>query len=60
MGFRVCIEIPGEPKPHQALCSTRKQAERFLELMLSAGQPKGTVWKIWESKEVVVLQGRVE
>lgn len=60
MGFRVYIEIPGEQKPQQALCSTRKQAEKFLDLILSAGQPKGTTWKVLESKEVVVLQGTVE
>lgn len=60
MGYRVSIQVPGKDKPQQATCATQKMAEDFLKLILDAGQPVGTSWKIFRSEESVVCEGVVE
>jgi hypothetical protein len=60
MRFRVWLEAPGAEKPQQAICATKKSAYEFLRLLLDAGQPKGTKWRIYRSDEVIVTEGDVK
>jgi hypothetical protein len=56
----VWLDVPGADKPIQAICSTKKSADNFLKLLLDAGQPKGTKYKIYRSDEVVVEEGNIQ
>lgn len=58
--YRVWVEIPGKDRAQQAICATQKMAEDFLKLILDAGQPKGTRWRIYRSDEIVLQDGTVE
>lgn len=58
--FRVWVQVPGEDRPKQAICATRKMADEFLRLVLDAGQPKGTIWRIWQTEEVIASEGVVD
>lgn len=57
--FRVFLLLPNGDKPLQSFHMTEKQARAFLKLLLDAGQPKGTQYGIWETKEVQIEKGEV-
>jgi len=53
------MQVPGAEKPQQAICATEKMAREFLQLLLDAGQPKGTHYRIYRTDEVMVEQGEI-
>ena len=57
--FRVWLVGPGKEKPLQAMCASLDQAKYTLKLWLDAGQPEGSTYGIYETKEFVVTEGKV-
>ena len=58
--FRVVVRVPGKERAQQVFARSQKEAEQTLKQILDAGQPHGTTWKVYESKEEVLVEGTVE
>jgi hypothetical protein len=55
--FRVYLTPPDGATPLQSFHMTEKQARDFLKLLLDAGQPKGTRYKIYKTIETEIEKG---
>jgi hypothetical protein len=55
--FRVYLILPGDATPLQSFHVTEKQARAFLKLLLDAGQPKGTKYRIYKLEETAIEKG---